>query len=401
MYFDRNATQSAAKRRGSGGMHRRSSPHRENWAAWVSPPAAKRRLLLTALLGALLGLSCDARLYLYIHGGRETLLPGRSYGDALVTQGYLGSVPPGRVLPPGEPPRRFVLRHPFRFPDWNGALVIGAHRGLGGIRRGLDGAELGSGETELDDLVGWWALDQGFAWASFDRAGLGAGPDAYRLTEAFARLMFDQIRPRLVADPERTILLGYGEGGGLARHGAVAPEETFDGMVLIAATLGDPEGAARRRTARLALAAEREATEAGLAAYAAAAGVGTEGSRFWPFYDAAAAVPSPVLPAPPATLRRPVVEVVGALDDFVLPEVISYRDRVQAAGAAELHELRLVEGAWRVGPEDDAVEEIQAWADELGLSETDRAALATGSSLASEVRRALSDLDARLRNPSN
>ncbi len=41
MYFDRNATQSAAKRRGSGGMDRRSSPHRENWAAWVSPQAGK------------------------------------------------------------------------------------------------------------------------------------------------------------------------------------------------------------------------------------------------------------------------------------------------------------------------------------------------------------------------
>ena len=33
MYFDRNATQSAAKRRGSGGMDRRSD------AAWVSPQA--------------------------------------------------------------------------------------------------------------------------------------------------------------------------------------------------------------------------------------------------------------------------------------------------------------------------------------------------------------------------
>ncbi len=356
-------------------------------------------LLLTALLGAVLGLSCDARLYLYIHAGRETLLPGRAYGDALVTQGYLASVPPGRGLPPGEPPRRFVLRHPFRLPDWNRTLVIGAHRGLGGIRRGPGGAELGSGETELDDLVGWWALDQGFAWASFDRAGLGAGPDAYRLTEAFARLMFDQIRPRLAVEPERIILLGYGEGGGLARHAAAAPEETLDGVVLVAATLGDPEGAARRRTARLALAGEREASEAGLAAYAAAAGVGTEGSRFWPFYDAAAAAPSPVLPAPPATLRRPVVEVVGALDDFVLPEVLSYRDRVQAAGTAELHELRLVEGAWRVGPGDGAVEEIQAWAEELGLSAADRAALATGRSLAPEVRKALSDLDARLREP--
>ena len=355
------------------------------------------RLLLIALPGAAFGLSCDARLYLYIHAGRETLLPGRAYGDALVTQGYLASVPPGRGLPPGEPPRRFVLRHPARFPDWNGALVIGAHRGLGGIRRGFEGADLGSGETELDDLVGWWALDQGFAWASFDRAGLGAGPDGYRLTEAFARLMFDQIRPRLAMDPERTILLGYGEGGGLARHAAAAEDETFDGVVLVAATLGDPEGAARRRRARLTLAPEREASASGLADYAAAAGVGLEGSRFWPFHDAAAAAPSPVLPAPPAALRRPVIEVAGTLDDFVLPEVLSYREKIQGGEAAELHELRLVEGAWRVGPGDDAVEELQAWAEELGLSEADRDALATGRSLAPEVRRALADLETRLR----
>ncbi len=37
VYFDRNATQSAAKRRGSGGMDRRSN------AAWVSPQAVNRR----------------------------------------------------------------------------------------------------------------------------------------------------------------------------------------------------------------------------------------------------------------------------------------------------------------------------------------------------------------------
>ncbi len=352
-----------------------------------------------ALLGAALGLSCDARLYLYIHGGRETLIPGRAYGDALVTQGFLASVPPGRGLPPGEPPRRFVLRHPLRPPDWNGTLVIGAHRGLGGIRRGLEGAELGSGETELDDLIGWWALDRGFAWASFDRAGVGAGPDGYRLTEAFARLMFEQIRPRLAMDPDRTILLGYGEGGGLARYGAAATDETFDGVVLVAATLGDPEGASRRRSARLALAADRETSDAGLAAYSAAAGIGPEGSRFWPFYDAVAAAPSPVLPAPPVVLERPVIEVVGTLDDFVLPEVLAYRDRIQAAGLTGVHELRLVPGAWGVGPGDDAVEELQAWAAELGLSEVDRAALASGRSLAPEVQRALTDLNALLQDP--
>ena len=43
VYFDRNATQNGAKRSGSGGMHRRPSPHRENWAAWVLPPAVEAR----------------------------------------------------------------------------------------------------------------------------------------------------------------------------------------------------------------------------------------------------------------------------------------------------------------------------------------------------------------------
>ncbi len=378
---------------------------------------AAAAILPPALVLAALAAGCDARLHLYIHGGRETLLPGRAYGDALVTQGTVASVPPGRALPPGEPARRFVLRHPARFPDWNGALVIGAHHGLGGIRRGADGEALGTGETALDGLVGAWALERGFAWASFDRAGLGAGPEAYRLTEAFARLMFEQVRPRLAQEPDRTILLGYAEGGGLARYAAAAGDETFDGIVLVAATLGDPAGAARRREARLALGIDWNAlpSDTGsddvpandallrdrpdLRAYAAAAGIGLEGRRFWPFHDArAAAYPAPVLPAPPAGLLRPVFEVAGTLDDFVLPEVLAYRERVQAAGAAALHDLRLVPGAWRAGPRGDIAAEFAARAEALGLAPRHRAALATGAPLAPAVRQALTDLHTRLRS---
>ncbi len=343
-------------------------------------------LLALALTG------CDARLHLYIHGGRETLIPGRTYGDALITQGIVASVPPGRGLPPGEPARRFALRHPVRPPDWNGTLVIGAHRGLGGIRRGDGGADLGTGETELDDLIGWWALDQGFAWASMDRAGLGASPDGLRLTEAFARLMFDQLFPRLTRDPDRTILFGYAEGGGIARYAASAEEDTFDGVVLVAATLGDPEAARTRREARQ-RAGDRSSPE-----YVRAVGMGAAGRRFWPWHDAIAAFPEAAPPAPPAALIRPAIEVVGTLDDLVLPEVLAWRDRVQAEGAAELHELRMVEGAWAIGPDDDALEETRASAATLGLAPEDIAALGTGESLAPASRRALTDLDARLRN---
>ncbi len=351
-----------------------------------------RAALLVAVALALP--ACDARLHLYIHAGRETLLPGRSYGDSLLVQGYVASVPPGRGIPAGEPLRRFVLRHPVRLPDWNGSLVIGAHRGVGGIRRGEDGRELGTGETDLDDLVGWWALDQGFAWASFDRAGLADEEAALRLTEAFARLMFDQIRPRLARDPDRILLLGFGEGGGIARQAAsIGDDEVFAGAVLVSATLGDPEHAARRRSARLAL----TGSEDRLAAYAEAAGVPVEGSRFWPFHDAAAtASPRPVLPQPSAALRIPVFEVVGTLDDWVLPEVLSFRDRVQEASAGPLHDLRLVPGAWRADPDDDLVSEFRGIAAELGLDEPDAGALATGAPLAPEVRRALNDLQRAL-----
>ena len=253
-----------------------------------------------AVVSLLLGAGCDARLRLYIHAGRETLFPGRAYGDALVTQGYAASVPPGRTLPPGEPPRPFVLRHPARPPDWNGILVIGAHRGVGGIRRGPAGENLGTGETELDDLIGWWALDQGFAWGSLDRSGLGAGPDAHRLTEAFARLMFGQIRPRLARDPDFTVLLGYGEGGGLARYAAASAEETFDGVVLVAANLGDPAAAARRRTIRLDLASSRKKSPEAGAAYAAAAGTG-----------AAVASPAPISNVQPFTGLNYIICLVG------------------------------------------------------------------------------------------
>lgn len=355
-----------------------------------------RRLLPFLALASLLFTTCDARLHLYIHGGRETLLPGRAYGDALTVHGIVASVPPGRGLPPGEPPRRFVLRHPLRPPDWNGSLAIGAHRGVGGFRRDADGAELGTGETDLDDLVGWWALDQGFAWASFDRAGLGDEGGALRLTEAFARLMFDQIRPRLASDPDRILLFGYAEGGGIARQAAVSEDGAFAGAVLVSATLGDPDGAERRRAARVALADDRDRTGAGFAAYVEAAGVPADGSRFWPFFDAAARDPRPVLPAPSAELRIPVIEVVGALDDWVLPEVLAYRDRVQAVAAGQFHDLRLVPGAWRADPEDDLVAEFRALASELDLDEADAEALGTGAPLAAEARRALADLQRRL-----
>lgn len=388
-------------------------PPRRAFPATAAPLLLLLLLLpAAALLVTAFAAGCDARLHLYIHGGRETLLPGRAYGDALVTQGTVASVPPGRALPPGEPARRFVLRHPARFPDWNGSLVIGAHHGLGGIRRGADGEALGTGETALDGMVGAWALEQGYAWASFDRAGLGAGPEAYRLTEAFARLMFEQVRPRLAQEPDRTILLGYAEGGGLARYAAAAEDETFDGIVLVAATLGDPPAAARRREARLALRMDWNALppdavsddgSAGerpdLRAYAAAAGIGLEGRRFWPFHDAwAAAYPAPVLPAPPTRLLRPVFEVAGTLDDFALPEVLAYRDRVQAAGAADLHHLRLVPGAWRASPRGDPAAEFASRAAALGLAPRHRAALATGAPLDPAVRQALADLDARLRS---
>ena len=238
--------------------------------------------------------------------------------------------------------------------------------------------------------------------------------------------MYDQVRPRLAKDPERTILLGYGAGGGLARYAATAAEDTFDGALLVAATLGDPEAAARRREARLSLApdwasfppdpadlphppetADRSETAdfgaalpPALAAYAKAAGMSPEGRRFWPFHDAlAAAYPVPVLPAPPSLLLRPVVEVVGTLDDFVLPEVLSFRERTQQAGSAAFHDLRLVPGAWRVDPADDAAPEFRARAKALGLTPSQQAALATGAPLAAPVRHALTDLDARLRAP--
>ncbi len=362
-----------------------------------SRPAAPRRVpfLLAAALLPLALSGCDARLHLYIHAGRETLLPGRAYGDALMVQGFAASVPPGRALPTGEPARPFVLRLPMRPPDWNGGLVIGAHRGVGGIRRGAEGRMLGSGATELDDLVGMWALDQGFAWASLDRAGLGTGPEAHRLVEAFARLMFDQVRPRLARDPDFLVLFGYGEGGGLARYAASAAEPTFDGVVLVSANLGDPASAARRRETRLELAKRWRESDEARARYQEAAGTGSGGARFWPFFDAVATGPAAVLPAPPAALRIPVIEVVGTMDDFVLPEVLAFRERVQEAGGAPLHELRLVDGAWRVGPGDDALEEFQAWAAEVGLSPGEQEALGSGRGLGDASRRALADLAAR------
>ena len=117
VYFDRNATQSAAKRRGSGGMHRRSN------AAGVSPQAVKTRVGAaedsgatgegSELAGEIKGDGLPAQRPV-AKPTRPSSPGGGSPGDAsrlnhsasLRSALRFGRNTPGPVLPVGPPPSR-------------------------------------------------------------------------------------------------------------------------------------------------------------------------------------------------------------------------------------------------------------------------------------------------------
>ncbi len=78
---------------------------------------------------------------------------------------------------PSAQQRRYVLRIPA---NWNGALVLGAHGGSSGNAVDRSGNVYATSETALDDVIGRYAFDNGFAYASVDRDGVGSGGEAWR-----------------------------------------------------------------------------------------------------------------------------------------------------------------------------------------------------------------------------
>jgi hypothetical protein len=324
-----------------------------------------------------------------------------------------GQSPLVELMVDGKPvSKRYVLRLPDSATassgqgvEWNGSLVIGAHGGGGGNNFDRQGNVIGSDETALDDVIGRYAVDKGFAYASFDRDGSGGGRNGLAMTLQFAAIAKDEIIRRGKAAPRRTYIVGLSAGGAIARQAAELPPAApplFDGALLIAAGGGD---AVTRLDRQMRIAALWPLIDPrahyGLSdkdpkviAYAEANGTPVAARRLWPYTGgsavAAAAKPPGTVENSTAKPSIPVLEVAGTWDDLVIRELRAYAARVEPK---DRHRLYQVEGAWHMSGDDDGVMSFQYIAEswmKLGKDVAD--AMGEGPSYLPTVREAFGHL---------
>jgi len=244
--------------------------------------------------------------------------------------------------------------------------VIGAHGGSGGDALDRSGRKYATSETALDDVIGAYAFDRGFAYASVDRNGVGGNRAGYSLTMEFATLVKEEVTRRGRATPLRTYIVGLSAGGGIARMIAEAMPTPFDGAVIIAGAGGDAITRMDRNQKMAALwpLIDPRAhfgipdTDPKIARYAEAIGTPIAARRLWPYTGASANAAPPTGTVENSTAKPsiPVIEVVGTWDDLVIREVRAYAERVEPKSR---HRLYQVEGVWHMSGDDDGVQGFQ------------------------------------------
>ena len=260
--------------------------------------------------------------------------------------------------------KRYVIRVPSK---WNGSLVIGAHGGSGGDAIDRSGKVYGTSETALDDVIGEYAFNNGFAYASVDRDGIGGTRGGYSLTMQFQALMRGEVTRLGKATPLRTYIVGLSAGGGITRMIAEAMPTPFDGALIIAGAGGDVIARMDRQQRMAPLwplidprsHAGLSSKDPKIVSYSEAIGTPVEARRLWPYTGASAAG----APRPQGTVENssakpsiPTIEVVGTWDDLVIREIRAYRDRVEPK---DRHRLYQVEGVWHMSGDDDGVQGFQ------------------------------------------
>jgi len=261
--------------------------------------------------------------------------------------------------------KRYVLRIP---PSWNGGLVIGAHGGSGGNAVDRAGKVYATSETALDDVIGRYAFDKGFAYASVDRDGIGSSAEGVKVTLDFIAQAKAEVAAKAGRAPSRTYLVGLSAGGGITRSIVEQSSSPVDGAVIIAGAGGDVITRLDRqmKMANLWPMIDPRAhyglsdRDSKIVSYSEAIGTPVAARRLWP-YTGAGAVAANARPAGTvvnSTARPsvPVIEVVGTWDDLVIRELRAYAERVEPK---ERHRLYQVEGVWHMSGDDDGVQGFQ------------------------------------------
>lgn len=286
-------------------------------------------------------------------------------------------------------------------PAWNGGLVIGAHGGSGGDAVDRAGRVYATSETALDDVIGQYVSDRGFAYASVDRDGIGGTRAGYALTMQFADVAKAEVTRIAKATPRRTYIVGLSAGGGITRMAVEAMPTPFDGAIIIAGAGGDAITRMDRQqkvSALWPLIDPRSHSglpdrDPRIVSYAEAIGTPVAARRLWPYTGASAVTAKPptgTVENATAKVSIPTIEVVGTWDDLVIREVRAYRDRVEPKNR---HRLYQVDGVWHMSGDDDGVQGFQYIAEtrmKLGKDVAD--AMGEGPSYIPTVREAFDHL---------
>lgn len=299
--------------------------------------------------------------------------------------------------------QRYVLRVP---PAWNGDLVIGAHGGSGGNAVDRAGRTYATSETALDDVIGQYAYDHGFAYASLDRDGIGYSPEGVTMTVAFIARAKAEVAAKAGRAASHTFIVGLSAGGGITRAIAEMTPAPCDGVIVIAGAGGDVMTRMDRqqRIAALWPLIDPRAhygltnNDDRIRRYAEAIGTPVEARRLWPYTGATAVSAKPVTGTVENSTARPsvpMIEVAGTWDDLVIREVRAYRDRVEPK---DRHRLYQVEGVWHMSGNDDGVQGFQYVAEtRLGLGKDVADAMGEGPSYIPDVHEAFDGLVAWVR----
>lgn len=332
--------------------------------------------------------------------------------------------------------KRFVLRYPELVDVWNGKLVVGAHAGPGGpwFWNGTWGDN--AGDTMMDDAIGTHALSQRYAYASFDRDGVTDVRQGLAMTNSFTRFIQQRLRSTLGLSVTRTYLAGMSDGGAIARFAAESADAPYNGVLIIAGKGGDPGSRLERQAVMAGLwpridprvLDHPEKVTRSVRNYADAVGTSVRARPFWMYggvhaeldelrYELASlgltglsdqalrkfrvkshrenAVFMGRLTArtPTGRIRMPTLEIVGAYDDIVLRDALTYRKRVKRH-APDRHRLYLIPGAWHISGDDETIESFIIRMRQKGVS-WERIGYFWGAqrSYLSHVKAALAHLD--------
>ena len=262
----------------------------------------------------------------------------------------------------------------IRGPDkWNGDLVIGAHGGSGGDALDRAGKKYATSETALDDVIGRYAFDHGFAYASLDRNGVSNSKEGVDLTLKFIERAKDEVRLRAsrfgetASRPTRIYIVGLSAGGGITRTIAEMNPSPVAGALIIAGAGGDFVTRMDRNQRIAALwplidpraHAGLQDSDSKIVSYAEAVGTPVAARRLWPYVGTSTAGAKPIAGSVEDSTAKPsipVIEVVGTWDDLTIREIRAYRDRVEPK---DRHRLYQVEGVWHMSGDDDGVAGFQ------------------------------------------